>query len=568
MEHEDYMREALSLSREAAQEGEVPVGCVIVKDGEIIGRGRNRREELQRTSSHAEMEAIAQANERLRSWRLDGCTLYVTLEPCCMCAGLMVNARVGRCAYGATDAKAGALGSLYDLNADSRLNHRFNVTAGVLAGECREVLSSYFAGLRGVDGVGCGLNLEAHASHAEALAGVGDLADETVDFGPVQRRPRRVLLAIDSFKGSVSSAQAEEAVAEGMRRVWPDAELNALPLADGGEGTLDAIAARGGELSTCEVAGPLDYRVSARMLVDGEHESAVIEMAESAGIGYSPCTESAALAATTYGVGELMLRAVRAGVKTIYIGLGGSATNDAGLGMLQALGFRFLDKRGNLLGTGGRIMSQVASIDTSAVHPALKEARFTIACDVRNPFCGSDGAAYVFASQKGADAKMVKELDTGMQALSRVILSTTGKDISDIPGAGAAGGMGGGFLAFLNAELKPGIRLMLDVLDFGKRITGADLIFTGEGRADRQTVMGKVPSGILEEARKQNIPVIVLAGSIEDAAQMNRAGFQGIFSITPGPVTMEKAMEPEFARENIRRLVTQICSVIHPFATR
>ena len=208
-------------------------------------------------------------------------------------------------------------------------------------------------------------------------------------------------------------------------------------------------------------------------------------------------------------------------------------------------------------------MSQVASIDTSAVHPALKEARFTIACDVRNPFCGSDGAAYVFASQKGADAKMVKELDTGMQALSRVILSTTGKDISDIPGAGAAGGMGGGFLAFLNAELKPGIRLMLDVLDFGKRITGADLIFTGEGRADRQTVMGKVPSGILEEARKQNIPVIVLAGSIEDAAQMNRAGFQGIFSITPGPVTMEKAMEPEFARENIRRLVTQICSVIH-----
>ena len=141
-------------------------------------------------------------------------------------------------------------------------------------------------------------------------------------------------------------------------------------------------------------------------------------------------------------------------------------------------------------------MSQVASIDTSAVHPALKEARFTIACDVRNPFCGSDGAAYVFASQKGADAKMVKELDTGMQALSRVILSTTGKDISDIPGAGAAGGMGGGFLAFLNAELKPGIRLMLDVLDFGKRITGADLIFTGEGRADRQTVMGKVPSGI------------------------------------------------------------------------
>lgn len=175
-------------------------------------------------------------------------------------------------------------------------------------------------------------------AHAEALACAEDIAVEAVDFGVVCRRPRRVLLAIDSFKGSVSSAQAEEAVAEGVRRVWSDAEVRALPLADGGEGTLDAVAACGGELVTCEVAGPLGDRVSARMLVDGEHESAVIEMAEAAGIGYSPCTESSALAATTYGVGELMLRAVRAGAKTIYIGLGGSATNDGGAGMLQALG--------------------------------------------------------------------------------------------------------------------------------------------------------------------------------------------------------------------------------------
>lgn len=268
---------------------------------------------------------------------------------------------------------------------------------------------------------------------------------------------------------------------------------------------------------------------------------------------------------TTYGTGELILDALEQGCRRFIVGIGGSATNDAGLGMLQALGFRFLDKRGNLLGTGGKIMSQVASIDTSAVHPALKETRFTIACDVHNPFCGSDGAAYVFAPQKGADTRMVKELEAGMQALSQVIRSATGKDISNIPGAGAAGGMGGGFLAFLNAELKPGIRLMLDALDFGKKIKGADLIFTGEGRADRQTAMGKVPSGILEEARKQNIPVIVLAGSIEDADQMNRAGFQGLFSITPGPVSLENAMKPEFAKENIRRLVTQICSVIHPF---
>ena len=378
----------------------------------------------------------------------------------------------------------------------------------------------------------------------------------------------KVIVAIDSLKGSLSSLEAGKAVEDGIKKAIPTAEVMIRPVADGGEGTVTALTTGlQGSLEKVAVTGPLGQKVEAAYGILPD-KTAVIEMAEAAGLPLVPVDKRNPMETTTYGVGELISHAMDRGCRKFIVGIGGSATNDAGLGMLQALGFRFLDKRGNLLGTGGRIMSQVASIDTSAVHPALKEARFTIACDVRNPFCGSDGAAYVFASQKGADAKMVKELDTGMQALSRVILSTTGKDISDIPGAGAAGGMGGGFLAFLNAELKPGIRLMLDVLDFGKRITGADLIFTGEGRADRQTVMGKVPSGILEEARKQNIPVIVLAGSIEDAAQMNRAGFQGIFSITPGPVTMEKAMEPEFARENIRRLVTQICSVIHPFATR
>ena len=359
----------------------------------------------------------------------------------------------------------------------------------------------------------------------------------------------KAIIAIDSFKGCLTSEEAGSAVMEGIKTIFPDCETLLFPIADGGEGMLDILtSATKGKYRTLPAHGPLMELVQGRYGISGDGQTALIEMAAVSGLPLVPEDKRNPMLTTTYGTGELILDALEQGCRHFIVGIGGSATNDAGL--------------------GGRIMSQVASIDTSAVHPALKEARFTIACDVRNPFCGSDGAAYVFASQKGADAKMVKELDTGMQALSRVILSTTGKDISDIPGAGAAGGMGGGFLAFLNAELKPGIRLMLDVLDFGKRITGADLIFTGEGRADRQTVMGKVPSGILEEARKQNIPVIVLAGSIEDAAQMNRAGFQGIFSITPGPVTMEKAMEPEFARENIRRLVTQICSVIHPFATR
>ncbi|MDY5936668.1 MAG: tRNA adenosine(34) deaminase TadA, partial [Collinsella sp.] len=368
---EKFMREALAEARAAATVGEVPIGAVVVRAGEIVARAHNRRELDQDPSAHAEFLALCAAAQTLGRWRLSDCTVYVTLEPCCMCAGLMVNARVGRCVYGAADAKAGAVGSLYDLNADSRLNHRFNVTAGVLADECREVLSGYFSGLRDTDGAvcGCGADLEAHVAHAKALTCAEDIAVEAVDFGVACRRPRRVLLAIDSFKGSVSSAQAEAAVAEGVCQVWPDAELSALPLADGGEGTLDAVAARGGELLTCEVAGPLGDRVSARMLVDGEHESAVVEMAEAAGIGYSPCTESAALAASTYGVGELMLRAVRAGAKTIYIGLGGSATNDGGAGMLQALGARVVDDQGCDVAPGLAGLEHVASIDLA---PALR----------------------------------------------------------------------------------------------------------------------------------------------------------------------------------------------------
>ncbi len=373
----------------------------------------------------------------------------------------------------------------------------------------------------------------------------------------------KVVIAIDSFKGCLTSEEAGNAVMKGVKAIFPDCETLLFPVADGGEGMLDIlVSATKGKYRTLPAHGPLMEPMQGRYGISGDGQTALVEMAAVSGLPLIPEEKRNPMLTTTYGTGELIRDALEQGCRRFIVGIGGSATNDAGLGMLQALGFRFRDKQGNLLGTGGRILPQVASIDTSAVHPALKEARFTIACDVHNPFCGPDGAAYVFAPQKGADAGMVKELDAGMQALALVIRSATGKDISDIPGAGAAGGMGGGFLAFLNAGLKPGIRLMLDALDFGEKIKGADLVFTGEGRADRQTAMGKVPFGVLEEARKQHIPVIVLAGCIEDTEQMNRAGFQGVFSITPGPVSLEKAMEPEFAGENIRRLVTQICSVI------
>lgn len=570
---EKFMREALAEARAAAAVGEVPIGAVVVRAGEIVARAHNRRELDQDPSAHAEFSALCAAAHALGRWRLSDCTVYVTLEPCCMCAGLMVNARVGRCVYGATDAKAGALGSLYDLNVDSRLNHRFNVTAGVLADECREVLSGYFASLRGIDGggCGCGLNLEAYAAHAEALAGVGDLADEMLNYGPVQRRPRRVLLAIDSFKGSVSSAQAEEAVAEGVLRLWPDAELNALPLADGGEGTLDAIAARGGELSTCEVAGPLGDRVSARMLVDGEHESAVIEMAEAAGIGYSPCTESAALEATTYGVGELMLRAVSAGAKTIYIGLGGSATNDGGAGMLQALGARLVDDRGCDIAPGLAGLEQVASIDLAPALGALNGASIIVLSDVENPLVGRRGALAVFGGQKGlptGDAEVLRRYDSWMvgygrlldaaifEARAQKLLRTpegarTFGSVLGVPGAGAAGGLGAALLA-LGAELRSGVETVLDLIGFDERVRDVDLVITGEGNMDEQSAAGKAPVGVARRAKRYGKPVVAVVGGRAD--NLDAVYGQGIDLALPvcrRPMTLDQALDPQESTTNL-----------------
>lgn len=568
---EKFMREALAEARAAAALGEVPIGAVVVRAGEIVARTHNRRELDQDPSAHAEFAALCAAAQSLGRWRLFDCTVYVTLEPCCMCAGLMVNARVGRCVYGAADAKAGALGSLYDLNADSRLNHRFNVTAGVLADECRAVLSGYFAGLRGVGGIGCGLNLEAHAAHAAALAGAGEDAGAAVDFGPACRRPRRVLLAIDSFKGSVSSSQAESAVAEGVRRVWPDAQVSALPLADGGEGTLDAVAACGGETVTCEVAGPLGDRVSARMLVDAERESAVIEMAEAAGIGYSPCTELSALAATTYGVGELMLRAVRAGAKTIYIGLGGSATNDGGAGMLQALGARVVDDRGCDVAPGLAGLEHVVSIDLAPALRALNGARVVVLSDVENPLVGRRGALAVFGGQKGLpadDAEALNRCDSWMVGYGRLLdaeiagaraqglLCTpegarTFGSVLGVPGAGAAGGLGAALLA-LGAELRSGVETVLDLVGFDARVRDVDLVITGEGNMDEQSAAGKAPVGVARRAKRYGKPVAAVVGGRADYLDaVYEQGIDLVLPICRKPMDLEQALNPQEATTNL-----------------
>ena len=573
---EKFMREALAEARAAAAVGEVPIGAVVVCAGEIVARAHNRRELDQDPSAHAEFAALCAAAQALGRWRLSDCTVYVTLEPCCMCAGLMVNARVGRCVYGAADAKAGALGSLYDLNADSRLNHRFNVTAGVLVDECREVLSDYFAGLRGADGAscGCGSDLEAHAAHAEALADADKDAGVAVDFGPVQRRPRRVLLAIDSFKGSVSSAQAEAAVAEGVRRVWPDAEVRALPLADGGEGTLDAIAACGGELVTCEVAGPLGDGVPARMLLDGARESAVIEMAEAAGIGYSPCTESAALAASTYGVGELMLRAVRAGAKTLYIGLGGSATNDGGTGMLRALGARVVDDQGRDVAPGLAGLEQVASVNLAPALEVLGGVRIVVLSDVENPLVGRRGALAVFGGQKGlltGDPEALRRYDNWMvgygrlldaaiiEARARGLLRSpegarTFGSVLGVPGAGAAGGLGAALLA-LGAELRSGVETVLDLVGFDERVRDVDLVITGEGNMDEQSAAGKAPVGVARRAKRYGKPVVAVVGGRADS--LDAVYEQGIDLVLP---ICRKSMPLELALDQWEAEANLVCA--------
>ncbi len=377
---------------------------------------------------------------------------------------------------------------------------------------------------------------------------------------------RKVILAIDSFKGCLSSKEAETAAAQGIRHAFPTCKTICLPVADGGEGMQRVLTeALNGQEIRLSAHDPLMQMRQTAYGLSGDGTTAFIEMAAISGLPLVPLRQRNPSLTTTYGTGELIKDALNRGCRRFVIGLGGSATNDAGLGMLQALGFRFRDRYGNELGKAqpmcGQLLNEIAFIESSTALPALREARFTAACDVCNPFFGPEGAACVFAPQKGADPEMVAALDKGLQHLAQVIQQTTGRDIATLPGAGAAGGMGGTLSALLNAELKPGIDLLLDLTDFDKLIEGADLIITGEGKSDRQTVMGKVPSGILKRARRQGIPVILVSGSIEDADILNQAGFRAAFSITPAPMSLEEAMRPSTACQNIMQTVGQICRI-------
>ena len=374
----------------------------------------------------------------------------------------------------------------------------------------------------------------------------------------------KVAIAIDSFKGSLSSVAAGNAAAEGVRRVFPDAECVVRPLADGGEGTVDAlVAGLGGELRRVTVTGPAGKPVTAKygLLPDGV---AVMEMAEAAGITLVSGAEKNPLHTTTYGVGEMILDAVRNGAKTFVIGIGGSATNDGGAGMLQALGFRLLDASGNDIPRGGAALAKLARIELPSEplnRLTAEPLNFRIACDVKNPLCGENGASAVFGPQKGATPEMVAELDAALSHFAEIVNSTVRLRLPttpNTPGAGAAGGLGFAFKAFLNAELVPGVDLILNETHLEDFIRDADVVITGEGRLDGQTVMGKAPIGVARLAKKYGKRVLAFSGILGDGVEaVNAAGIDAYFPILRKLVSLEEALDVSNAAANLTATVEQ-----------
>ena len=367
---------------------------------------------------------------------------------------------------------------------------------------------------------------------------------------------KKIVLAIDSFKGCLSSKEIEQCIAEEIHRILPSCQTVCIPIADGGEGMLDTlIEATQGTFVSTQAHDPLMRIRPTRYGILGDQRTAVIEMAEINGLTTLSPIERNPMKTSTYGTGELIKDALEKGFRRFIIGIGGSATNDAGMGMMQALGAHLYDKQGNELEQGGKIMEQIAHIDLNHLHPALKEATFIVACDVQNPFCGPQGAAYVFARQKGASEEQIRQLDEGMRHLALLIERDFSYNINKVKGSGAAGGLGGAFATFLQAHLQSGIDLLLDAVDFDRKITNADWIITGEGKADRQTAEGKVPAGVLKRAKKANIPVMLIAGKVEDKACLKQMGFARIVQVSPDNLPLEEAMRPEVTRKNIRQAI-------------
>ena len=370
----------------------------------------------------------------------------------------------------------------------------------------------------------------------------------------------KVVIAIDSLKGSLSSMEAGMAIKDGILAAKPDAEVIVKPLADGGEGTTDAlIEGMNGERIDLTVTGPMHTPVDAYYGYLQDTNTAVMEMASAAGITLVPDSEKNPLLATSYGVGEMINDAIQRGCRNFIIGIGGSVTNDGGIGMLKALGVRFLDENDEDAGEGGQALAKVARIDVSGMNPLLKECHIQVACDVNNPLCGENGSTYVYGPQKGVTEDMKKTLDEAMAHFARVTSETLENDYMNTPGAGAAGGLGYAFLAYTGAALTPGIELILDAVGLEEELSGADVVVTGEGRLDFQTAMGKAPVGVARLAKKYNAKVIAFAGSVtKEATACNNEGIDAFFPILRSVCTLAEAMDPVAARNNMTATVEQV----------
>ena len=377
-------------------------------------------------------------------------------------------------------------------------------------------------------------------------------------------KPNRILLAFDSFKGSLTSAEVAECVEETIMGINPMIEVDRCLMSDGGEGLLDtmlAVLPLHQEVHT--VSDPLGQKIEARFGWDKNQRLAIIESAQANGLPLVPVKNRNPLKTTAYGVGELIRSALDLGAKTIMVGLGGSATNEAGLSILQALGAVIRDEKGNALPImTGELLTSVKTIDLATLDERLEQTKIIAACDVNNPLTGPNGATYVYGPQKGATEARLAMLEAGMENVRGIITQTTGIDLNTVRGAGAAGGIAGTLHAVLKAELKPGIDVILQAQQFEERIKTVDLVITGEGKSDSQTLMGKVPIGVLSVAKRHGVPAVLVSGIVDDASMMTQVGFAAALTVKPKEEPLEDAIKPGFARRNLRNTIKLLFSEI------
>jgi len=371
----------------------------------------------------------------------------------------------------------------------------------------------------------------------------------------------KIVIAPDSFKGCLSAAEVCEAIQAGICAADPDIRCEKVPLADGGEGTVDALVhATDGRFVSVVAEGPLGEPVEAQFGILGDEETAVLEMAAASGLPLIPEEQRDPTRTTTYGTGQLIQAALDAGCRRLIVGIGGSATTDGGAGMAQALGARMLDSQGcEIPRVSGGQLRNIAEIDTSDFDSRIGECTMLVACDVDNPLLGPRGAAAIYGPQKGATPTQVETLEAGLAHFAELLERDLDKSIAEIPGAGAAGGLGAGLLAFCDAQLQPGVDIVLDVVKLAEKAADAELIITGEGKIDSQTAFGKAPTGPLRVGQQLGIPVLAIGGSVaSDASKLNEHGFAALFSILQQPMSLSEAMRPQTARQMLKTTAEQI----------